>query len=130
MTIGNKMSKTFTDVSIFLTAVGQKVPNKPIGATDQSKLYKKLIDEEYQEFLEAFYTGDTAEEIDACFDMMWVIIGYMKSRGWDCENIWDEGAKSNLTKIDPTTGLVRRREDGKILKPEGWTPPDFTKFTK
>lgn len=122
------MSKTFTDVSVFLSAVGQQVPNKPIGETDQSKLYKKLIDEEYQEFLEAFYTHDTAEEIDACFDMMWVIIGYMKSRGWDCENIWDEGAKSNLSKIDPSTGLVRRREDGKILKPEGWQPPNFKKF--
>ena len=124
------MSKTFTDVSVFLTAVGQQVPVKPIGETDQSKLYKKLIDEEYHEFLEAFYTDDTVEEIDACFDMMWVIIGYMKSRGWDCENIWDEGAKSNLSKIDPVTGLVRRREDGKILKPEGWKPPDFTKFVK
>lgn len=122
------MSKTFTDVSVFLNAVGQSVPNKPIGATSQSDLYKKLIDEEYQEFLEAFYTKDTAEEIDACFDMMWVIIGYMKSRGWDCENIWDEGAKSNLSKIDPTTGLVKRREDGKILKPEGWQPPNFKKF--
>lgn len=124
------MTKVFTDVSVFLTAVGQNVPNKPIGETDQSKLYKKLIDEEYQEFLEAFYTDDTVEEIDACFDMMWVIVGYMKSRGWDCENIWDEGAKSNLSKIDPVTGLVRRREDGKILKPEGWQPPDFTKFVK
>lgn len=124
------MSKTFTDVSVFLTAVGQQVPVKPIGETDQSKLYKKLIDEEYQEFLEAFYTDDTVEEIDACFDMMWVIIGYMKSRGWDCENIWDEGAKSNLSKIDPVTGLVKRREDGKILKPEGWKTPDFTKFVK
>lgn len=124
------MSKTFTDVSVFLTAVGQQVPIKPIGETDQSKLYKKLIDEEYQEFLEAFYTDDTVEEIDACFDMMWVIIGYMKSRGWDCENIWDEGAKSNLSKIDPVTGLVKRREDGKILKPEGWKTPDFTKFVK
>jgi hypothetical protein len=72
------MSKTFTDVSVFLTAVGQQVPAKPIGETDQSKLYKKLIDEEYHEFLEAFYTDDTVEEIDACFDMMWVIVGYMK----------------------------------------------------
>jgi predicted HAD superfamily Cof-like phosphohydrolase len=60
--------------------------------------------------------------------MMWVIIGYMKSRGWDCEGAWDEGAKSNLSKIDPITGKVIRREDGKILKPEGWQPPDFAKF--
>lgn len=124
------MSKTFTDVSVFLSAVGQQVPSKPIGETDQSKLYKKLIDEEYHEFLEAFYTDDTVEEIDACFDMMWVIIGYMKSRGWDCENIWDEGAKSNLSKIDPVSGKVLKREDGKIMKPEGWKPPDFSRFAE
>lgn len=122
------MTKVFTDVSVFLHAVGQTTPNKPTGKTDLSNLYKKLIDEEYHEFLEAYYTNDDAEQIDACFDMMWVIVGYMKARGWDCEAIWDEGAKSNLSKIDPTTGLVRRREDGKILKPEGWQPPNFKPF--
>jgi predicted HAD superfamily Cof-like phosphohydrolase len=125
------MSKTFTDVSVFLRAVGQEIPAEPQQTvSDQAELYKKLIKEEVEEFWEAEAASDDVEEIDACFDMMWVIIGYMKSRGWDCENIWDEGAKSNLSKIDPVTGLVRRREDGKILKPEGWTPPDFSRFTK
>jgi len=125
------MSKTFTDVSVFLRAVGQEIPAEPQQTvSDQAELYKKLIKEEVEEFWEAEAASDDVEEIDACFDMMWVIIGYMKSRGWDCENIWDEGAKSNLSKIDPITGSVRRREDGKILKPEGWTPPDFSRFTK
>jgi predicted HAD superfamily Cof-like phosphohydrolase len=54
----------------------------------------------------------------------------MRSRGWDCNAIWEEGAKSNLSKIDPETGLVRRREDGKILKPEGWKEPNFEQFVK
>ncbi len=125
------MSKVFTDVSVFLSAVGQKVPSVPQQmVSDQAELYKKLIIEEYSEFIEADINNDDVERIDACFDMIWVIVGYMKSRGWDCEGIWDEGAKSNLSKIDPTTGSVRRREDGKILKPEGWKPPDFTRFTK
>ena len=125
------MSKVFTDVSVFLAAVGQEVPSAPQQTvSDQAELYKKLIKEEVEEFWEAEAASDDVEQIDACFDMMWVIIGYMKSRGWDCESIWDEGAKSNLSKIDPVTGLVRRREDGKILKPEGWKPPDFTRFTK
>jgi predicted HAD superfamily Cof-like phosphohydrolase len=129
--IGNNMSKTFTDVSVFLRAVGQDIPDEPQKTvSDQAELYKKLIKEEVEEFWEAEAASDDVEQIDACFDMMWVIIGYMKSRGWDCENIWDEGAKSNLSKIDPVTGSVRRREDGKILKPEGWAPPDFTKFVK
>lgn len=122
------MTKVFTDVSVFLSAVGQQTPSKPIGTTEQSELYKKLIIEEYSEFIEADLNDDDVERLDACFDMIWVIVGYMKSRGWDCEAIWDEGAKSNLSKIDPTTGLVRRREDGKILKPEGWQPPNFKPF--
>jgi predicted HAD superfamily Cof-like phosphohydrolase len=124
------MSKVFTDVDVFLRAVGQETPPTPQPTVSpQAELYKELIREEVGEFWEAVEARDDVEEIDACFDMMWVIIGYMKSRGWDCENIWDEGAKSNLSKIDPTTGFVRRREDGKILKPDGWMPPEFAKFT-
>lgn len=124
------MSKVFTDVSVFLKAVGQEVPPFTAKRSPQSDLYMKLIREEFQEMMDAEAVSDDVEICDACFDLMWVIAGYMHSRGWDCEAIWDEGAKSNLSKVDPETGLVRRREDGKILKPEGWQPPDFTKFVK
>ena len=124
------MSKVFNDVETFLKAVGQSVPPFNADESDQSRLYKKLIDEEYSEFIEAWVANDDTEKADACFDMIWVIVGYMKSRGWTCEDIWEEGAKSNLSKIDPTTGLVRRREDGKILKPEGWQEPNFAQFVK
>ena len=124
------MSKTFTDVTVFMTAAGQSVPPFNANRSDQSDLYMKLIQEEYTELMDAEAVSDDAEICDACFDLMWVIIGYMKSRGWDCENIWDEGAQSNLSKIDPVTLRVKRREDGKILKPEGWKPPDFAKFVK
>lgn len=125
------MSKVFTDVSVFLHACGQRYPNKPDPqVSDLAQLYKTLIKEEQDEFWEAEAASDDAEQLDACFDMIWVIVGYMKARGWDCEQAWDEGAKSNLSKIDPLTGNVRRREDGKILKPEGWKPPNFEKFVK
>ena len=124
------MSKTFTDVTVFMTAAGQSVPPFNANRSDQSDLYMKLIQEEYTELMDAEAVSDDAEICDACFDLMWVIVGYMKSRGWDCENIWDEGAQSNLSKIDKATGKVIKREDGKILKPEGWKPPDFAKFVK
>jgi hypothetical protein len=32
-----------------------------------------------------------------------------------------------MAKVDPVTGLVRRRDDGKVLKPEGWKAPDVVK---
>jgi predicted HAD superfamily Cof-like phosphohydrolase len=44
-------------------------------------------------------------------------------RGFDVEGAWAEVARSNLAKIDPVTGKVNKRSDGKVLKPEGWTPP-------
>jgi len=120
------MSKTFTDVQMFMLASGQSLNTNN---EKQAQLYRKLIDEEYQEFCEARINEDDVETLDACFDMMWVIIGYMLSKGYDVENAWDEGARSNLAKIDRATGKVIKRDDGKVLKPDGWKKPDFSKFT-
>ena len=121
------MTKVFTDVQVFMSAAGQTTTeNNP----SQAELYMNLIREEYAELIIAKNDSNDTEIIDACFDMMWVIVGYMLSRGWDCERIWDEGALSNLKKIDTTTRKVLKREDGKVMKPEGWKPPDFSKFVK
>jgi predicted HAD superfamily Cof-like phosphohydrolase len=38
--------------------------------------------------------------------------------------VWREIHRSNMSKADPVTGFVRKREDGKVLKPEGWKRPD------
>lgn len=39
--------------------------------------------------------------------------------------LWDEVRRSNMDKIDPATGEVMRRADGKITKPDGWLPPQL-----
>lgn len=124
------MSKVFTDVQMFMRACDHITPTEPSPSSALSDLYKSLIDEEYEEFVEAFNAGDDTEQLDACFDMIWVIVAYAKTRGWDIDKAWDEGAKSNLYKIDQASGRVIRREDGKILKPKGWEPPNFSKFVK
>lgn len=112
------------DVMIFLQACDQK-PSE-----ENYKLYKKLIDEEYQEFLEAIQDNDDIEQLDACMDMIWVILGYCHMKKYDVVGAWQEVVKTNMAKVDPLTGKVRRREDGKILKPEGWKPPDMTNFVR
>lgn len=119
------MSSVFDDVSQFMRAAGQTVntDNK-----DQARLYQKLIGEEYEEFLDAIAVSDDVETLDACFDLIWVTIGYMKSRGWNCSAAWQEGTDSNLAKIDPNTKTVLKRADGKVLKPSDWKPPNFGKF--
>jgi NTP pyrophosphatase (non-canonical NTP hydrolase) len=111
----------YNDVVKFIEACDQEKTSKNAG------LYVKLITEEYGEFLEADYDVD---ELDACMDMIWVILGYCYMRGWDVEGAWNEVARSNLAKINPETGKVIKREDGKVLKPEGWTPPELKQFLK
>jgi predicted HAD superfamily Cof-like phosphohydrolase len=112
------------DVCMFLQACDQK-PSE-----ENCTLYKKLIEEEFNEFLVAYYNSDEVESLDACMDMIWVILGFCHMKGYNIHGAWDEVWKTNMAKVDPETGKVRRREDGKILKPEGWQPPDMSRFVK
>ena len=110
------------DVLVFQKACDQNP--SPANA----ELYKKLIAEEYTEFLDAIDAHDEVETLDACMDMIWVILGYAHMKGYKVEAAWNEVARSNLAKIDRKSGKVLKREDGKVLKPEGWTPPDLTLY--
>jgi predicted HAD superfamily Cof-like phosphohydrolase len=55
-------------------------------------------------------------------------MGAIRAAGWDGEGAWREVMKTNFAKIDPDTGKVRKREDGKVLKPEGWQAPELAQF--
>ena len=112
----------YNDVATFIKACDQEKN------ADNVALYAGLINEEYKEFLQACFDDDNIERLDACMDMIWVILGYCYMKGFDVEGSWNEVARSNLSKIDSNTGKVIKREDGKVLKPEGWTPPDLAKF--
>jgi predicted HAD superfamily Cof-like phosphohydrolase len=110
------------DVKVFQTACDQN-PSE-----ENASLYRRLINEEYNEFLEAYQDNDEVEQLDACMDLIWVTLGYCHMKGYDVQGAWNEVLRSNMKKLDPKTQKVIRREDRKILKPEGWTPPDLTKF--
>jgi predicted HAD superfamily Cof-like phosphohydrolase len=47
--------------------------------------------------------------------------------GADAEGAWKEVMKTNFAKIE-ADGKVRKREDGKVLKPIGWMPPELAPF--
>lgn len=110
------------DVKTFIDACDQK------SSTEIISLYRNLINEEYWEFQDALKKNDEVEQLDACMDMIWVIFGYCYMKGWDIDGAWNEVTKTNLSKIDAVTGKVKRREDGKILKPDDWKEPDFSKY--
>jgi hypothetical protein len=91
-------------------------------------MYVNLIDEEHQELLEATLSEDRVEQLDALIDILVVTVGAIHSMGADAEGAWKEVMSTNFAKIDKETGLVRKREDGKVLKPSGWVPPNLKPF--
>jgi len=114
----------YNDVVKFIEACDQ------VPSPENISLYRNLIVEEFWEFKDANQNNDLVEELDACMDMIWVILGFCRMRGFNVDDAWAEVARSNLCKIDPVTGKVNKREDGKVLKPEGWTPPQLEQFIK
>ena len=119
------MTNPFRDQEKFMRACDQTVDKCH---EQQYAMYIKLIDEEHQELLEATLADDPIEQLDALIDILVVTIGAIHSMGADAEGAWKEVMKTNFAKIDSETGKVRKREDGKVLKPVGWMPPELAPF--
>jgi predicted HAD superfamily Cof-like phosphohydrolase len=119
------MTNVFRDQEKFMRACDQTVDSFN---ELQYSMYIKLIDEEHQELLEATLSDDRVEQLDALIDILVVTVGAIHSAGFDAEGAWKEVMKTNFAKVDHDTGKVRKREDGKVLKPQGWTPPNLETF--
>lgn len=117
----------FKDQETFMRASDQTVGQLNEA---QYQLYLRLMDEEWKELRTALRDGDRVEQLDALLDFLVVTIGAVHSGGFDGEGGWREVIGSNLAKIDKETGRVRKREDGKVLKPVGWVAPDLKLFVK
>ena len=121
------MTNPFRDQEKFMRACGQTVDNYN---KDQYNMYLGLIEEEHKELQVAIDAFDRVEQLDALIDILVVTIGAIHSGGFDAEGAWKEVMSTNFAKVDKDTGLVRKREDGKVLKPMGWTAPELAQFIK
>jgi predicted HAD superfamily Cof-like phosphohydrolase len=121
------VTNPFRDQEKFMRACDQSV-----GEVNEKQfdLYKNLIEEEFNELTTAEMANDRVEQLDALIDILVVTIGAIHSMGADAEGAWKEVMRTNFAKIDSETGKVRKREDGKVLKPLGWTAPNLTPFVK
>lgn len=117
----------FRDQEKFMRACDQSVDHFN---EEQYKLYLDLMEEEWKELKSALVMDDRVEQLDALLDFIVVTTGAIHSAGFDGEGGWKEVMRTNFAKIDSETGKVRKREDGKVLKPVGWTPPDLKPFLK
>ena len=118
------MTNIFKDVDTFATACDQP-PSE-----ENYDMYLSLIAEEYNELADAIAADDRVEQLDALIDILVVTAGAIRAGGFDGEAAWREVMNTNFAKIDPSTGKVTKRKDGKVLKPEGWKAPELAQFVK
>ena len=119
-----QMTNPFRDQEKFMQACDQSVGEFNEA---QYQLYCNLISEEFNELVAS---KTKVDDLDALIDILVVTIGAIHSLGVDAEGAWKEVMRTNFAKIDRDTGKVRKREDGKVLKPQGWTPPELAPFVK
>lgn len=118
-----------TDVAAFCTEFGVPILGRP--AVPEDKLNtpgmmgtldnrKKMLDEEAGELKAAMEERDPAHVAKEVADVIFVALGIASAYGVNVRPVWELVQASNLAKRGG-----RIREDGKILKPEGWVAPDI-----
>ena len=115
------MHNWYDDVKEFHDTFGLTSNNGPTTPSEEDQeLAYSLIAEEADEILEAMATNDMAGVLDGAIDLIYVALGMLVRYGIRPESAWNLVHTANMAKA----GGVKRA-DGKMLKPEGWEPPDI-----
>lgn len=109
------------DVKDFHIATGSHIEESPkLIHRHILSLRENLIEEETKEVIKALGEHNLANIAKELCDLVYVTLGTAVSLGINLNPIWDAVHKSNMEKAKGP-----KREDGKILKPEGWKPPNI-----
>lgn len=120
------MQKTPSEmVREFHEFYGQPVGEKPqFISDDRLELRKKLIEEEYHEFVEAVEEGDLVNAFKELADLIYVTEGTAVEMGVDLYEVFVEVHRSNMSKLD-ASGEPIYSETGKVLKGPNYKEPDI-----
>lgn len=139
------MNTQLDQVRNFMIAGGQPTRSEPITQLDRREALLRidLISEELDELKEALNDPSTMyfqsnivrvdklAALDALTDILYVTLGTYHTLGLAhlAEAAFNEVQTSNMSKVDPATGLcIRDQNTGKILKPAGYQPPRLAKL--
>lgn len=115
----------FELVEDFMEAMGQEVNAIPTFPEEEiQRLRLDLIEEELDELHYAIANKDMVEIADALGDLLYVVYGAGHAFGIDLDECFKEIHASNMSKLGPD-GKPIKREDGKVLKPDTFFPPDL-----
>jgi predicted HAD superfamily Cof-like phosphohydrolase len=127
------------NVAAFHKATGQPVSFVPDMRPDPRLVDMRmaLITEEFDETIDALLhlkrpdltpalrVHYMAEAIDGLADLIYVCLGTGLALGLPVSEVWDEVQRANMDKV---SGPVR--QDGKRLKPPGWSPPAIERIVR
>jgi hypothetical protein len=121
----NKMKKLLDQVREFHESFGVPVIQAPGFPAEGRRLLRTvLLRDEFEEYIDAEGANDLAEVADALGDMAYIIAGTALEYGIPLDRVLDAIHKANMAKLGPD-GKPLKRADGKVIKPEGWQPPDI-----
>lgn len=83
-----------------------------------------LINEEFQEFVQAARDQDIVAVADALGDLLYVVVGAALEYGIPLDSVVEEIHRSNMSKLDEN-GKPIYRHDGKVLKGPNFFEPDI-----
>lgn len=114
------MSEMVEKVREFHARFGVPDLHSPELPEDRLELREELIREEFNELCAAMRDADLVEVADALMDLIYVTIGAALEFGLPVDELFCEVHRTNMAKVGG-----KRRADGKILKPDGWKPPNI-----
>lgn len=96
--------------------------------TDVRHLRARLMLEELGETLEGLAKSDEVMVAGGLVDLLYVAIGTGVAFDIPLPAVWDAVQTANLAKFPGGVALVD--ENGKVVKPEGWKPPDVAEVLR
>lgn len=95
-------------------------PEKPVLMTPEAIAFiREMVNDELDELEEA---KNTVEQADALVDAIYYICDTAVRHGMNLDTLFKIVHRANMQKV--VDGKVIRREDGKIMKPDGWEDPE------
>lgn len=121
------MVDMFNSVKDFHVAFGQLVGENPEFPDKETRdLRKKLLTEEFKEYIIGEDNNDLENVAKELADIIYIVCGTAVSYGIPLDKVFAEVHRSNMDKL--VDGKVIYRDDGKVLKPDGWQPPNIKQF--
>ena len=115
-----------TKLEQFHTAFGHPVdldyPRISKSLDRQRQFRRKLIEEEYEEVMNAIDTKKPDDVLKELCDLVYVCVGFATTYGWAFDTAFNRVHLSNMSKLDKEGNPIYR-EDGKVSKSDCYQPP-------